>query len=156
MSGRGTVASLFHASIRSGALLVAGLLTVTTVRAGNVPENIAAGLTLYLNTCGGCHSVDTNRIGPRHRNVVGRAVASVQDYDYSPALRKLGGTWTPARLDQWLSGTQKMAPGSKMYLELDDPAVRRSIIAYLQSVSLPAAPKASRTVSQSQHAGRQP
>lgn len=143
-------ASLFCTSVRSGGLLFAGLLTVAAW-AAKVPHDVAAGQTLYLNTCGGCHSVDTDRIGPRHRNVVGRAIASVQGYDYSPALKRLGGIWTPARLDQWLSGTQKMAPGSKMYLELDDPAVRRSIIAYLQSVSLPAAPKDPRTASPSTH-----
>lgn len=142
--------SLFRTSIRSGALLFAGLLTVAAW-AGKVPDDVAAGQTLYVNTCGGCHSVDTDRIGPRHRNVVGRAVASVQGYDYSLALKRLGGIWTPARLDQWLSGTQKMAPGSKMYLELDDPAVRRSIIAYLQSVSLPVVPKDPRTASPSTH-----
>ena len=68
-----------------------------------------------------------------------------------PNLRPLGGIWTPARLDQWLSGTQKMAPGSKMYLELDDPAVRRSIIIYLQSVSQPAVPEDSRAASRSEH-----
>ena len=141
--------SLFRTSIRSGSLLFAGLLSMAAW-AGKAPDDVAAGQTLYLNTCGGCHSVDTDRIGPRHRNVVGRTVASVQGYDYSPALKKLGGIWTPARLDQWLSGTQKMAPGSKMYLELDDPDVRHSIIVYLQSVSLPA-PRDSRTASPSGH-----
>ena len=143
-------ASPIRASVLSGGLLFASLLAVAAW-AGTVTDDVAAGQTLYLNTCGGCHSVDTSRIGPRHRNVVGRAVASVQGYDYSPALKKLGGFWTPARLDQWLSGTQKMAPGSKMYLELDDPAVRRSIITYLQSVSLPAAPRDSRTASRPKH-----
>src|SRR3546814_1812635 len=73
--------------------------------------------------------VETNRIGPRHRGVVGRPVASVPDYDYSPALKQLGGTWTPARLDLWLSDTQEMVPRSKMYLALDDADQRRLIIA---------------------------
>ncbi len=97
--------------------------------------DVAAGQALYQSRCAGCHSVDADRIGPRHRDVVGRAVASVPTYSYSSALKKLGGTWTPARLDQWLSGTQKMAPGSKMYLQMDDPSQRGLIIAYLQSVS---------------------
>lgn len=142
------------APIRWGGALLAGLLAVVAARAGTAADDVAAGRTLYLNTCGGCHSVDTNRIGPRHRNVVGRAVASVQDYDYSPALRKLGGTWTPARLDRWLSGTQKMAPGSKMYLELDDAAERRLIITYLQSVSLPAMRKDARAAGQPMRGSR--
>jgi cytochrome c len=147
--------SPFRASIRLGGLLLASLLAVAA-SAATVPDDVAAGQMLYVNKCGGCHSVDTDRIGPRHRNVVGRAVASVQGYDYSPALKKLGGIWTPARLDQWLSGTQKMAPGSKMYLELDDPAERRLIITYLRSVSLPAGSKDSRTDSQSKHWRKHP
>lgn len=145
MSRQGPRSPPLSASIRWGGLLLASLQAVVAVRAGTVSNDVAAGRALYQNKCGGCHSVDTNRIGPRHRNVVGRSVASVQDYDYSPALRKLGGTWTSVRLDQWLSGTQKMAPGSKMYLELDDSVERQRIITYLQSVSLPAMQKDSRT-----------
>jgi cytochrome c len=98
-------------------------------------DDVTAGQALYESKCSGCHSLDADRIGPRHRNVVGRTIASISQYDYSPALQQLGGTWTAVRLDQFLSGTQQMAPGSKMYLELDDPAQRRLIIAYLQSVS---------------------
>jgi cytochrome c len=68
---------------------------------------------------------------------VGRTIASISHYEYSPALQQLGGTWTAVRLNQFLSGTQQMAPGSKMYLEIDDPVQRRLIISYLQTVSLP-------------------
>jgi cytochrome c len=120
--------------------MFAGWFLLSAVAATRVAANdrdIAAGKTLYQNTCGGCHSVDEDRIGPRHRNVVGRQVASVPGFDYSDALKMLGGVWTRQRLDQWLSGTQKMAPGSKMYLELDDPEQRRLIISYLESVSTP-------------------
>ena len=98
---------------------------------------VAAGPAPYQNTSAGCHSLDADRVGPRHRNVVGRAVAGVPTYTYSPALKDLGGVWTPARLDQWLRDTQKMAPGSRMYLQMDDPAQRRQIVTYLQAVSKP-------------------
>jgi cytochrome c len=122
--------------VRFGPLLVIGLLAlVTAVRPGIAADDAAAGEMLYDAKCGGCHSVERNRIGPLHRGVVGRPVASVPGYSYSPALERLGGIWTPARLDRWLSGTQKMAPGSKMYLEIDDPAQRRAIISYLGAVS---------------------
>lgn len=109
-----------------------------SVESGATPDDqVAAGQALYEGKCSGCHSVDTDRIGPRHRNVVGRAVASVIGYDYSPALEHLGGRWTAERLDRFLSGTQMMAPGSRMYVEVDDPSQRRLIIGYLQSVSRP-------------------
>lgn len=123
---------------RLGGAAAAGLLAASMVaRPGIAVDEGAAGQKLYESKCTGCHSVDSDRVGPRHRDVVGRKVASVPGYTYSPAIRKLGGIWTPARLDQWLSGTQKMAPGSKMYIAIDDASQRRLIIAYLKSVSKP-------------------
>ena len=125
-------------TLQLGSVAAAGLLAATIfARPGIAVDDVAAGQRLYEAKCTGCHSVDTNRIGPRHRDVVGRKVASVPGFNYSPALKKLGGVWTPARLDQWLSGTQKMAPGSRMYLEIDDPNQRRLLVAYLKSVSKP-------------------
>ena len=111
--------------------LLGGGLSSSAVIAG------PTGMELYIQKCGACHSVDADRTGPRHRNVVGRKVASVPGFAYSDAIKKLGGVWTPARLDQWLSGPQKMAPGSNMYLSVPDPAERALIIGYLSSVSSP-------------------
>ena len=96
------------------------------------------GKAAYQSTCGGCHSVDTNRIGPLHRGVVGRKPGGVPGYAYSPALKKLTGVWTPARLNLWLQNPTKFAPGTKMYLSVPDAGQRAKIIAYLQSVSTPA------------------
>lgn len=93
------------------------------------------GKSVYEGKCGGCHSLDKNRIGPAHRGVVGRKPGTVAGYAYSAAIKKLTGVWTPARLDAWLQGPQKLAPGNKMFLSVADPAARANIIAYLQSVS---------------------
>lgn len=117
-------------------LAAAGVVATSAV--AQPAGSAAAGKALYQAKCGGCHSVDANRIGPRHRDVVGRRVASLPDYDYSAALKKLGGVWTPARLDTWLQNPQAMAPGAKMFLSVPDPQQRRDIIAYLTSVSKPA------------------
>lgn len=125
------------AALSFGAFVLVAVARPTGAQPSGTVAEVTTGQALYQNRCAGCHSVDADRIGPRHRNVVGRAVAGVPGYSYSNALKKLGGVWTPARLDQWLSGTQKMAPGSKMYLQMDDVAQRRVIIAYLQSVSTP-------------------
>ncbi|MBI2260585.1 MAG: c-type cytochrome [Caulobacterales bacterium] len=103
--------------------------------AAQSPVDPARGRSLYEARCGGCHSLDANRTGPLHRGVVGRPVASVPGYDYSPALRRVGGTWTADRLDAWLQGPQRMAPGAKMYLSVPGAGQRRDIIAYLASTS---------------------
>jgi cytochrome c len=119
-------------------LATAALCAVAGPVLAQPPGDAAAGKALYEAKCGGCHSVEANRVGPRHRDVVGRKVASLTDYDYSPAIRKLGGVWTAERIDVWLQGPQAMAPGSKMFLSVSDPEQRRDIIAYLASVSKPA------------------
>lgn len=125
-------------TLQLGGVGVASLLAASLfARPSIAVDDVAAGQMLYEAKCTGCHSVDADRVGPRHRDVVGRKVASVPGFNYSPAIKKLGGVWTPARLDQWLSGTQKMAPGSRMYIEIDDQTQRRLLVAYLKSVSKP-------------------
>ncbi len=99
--------------------------------------DVGRGRALYDGRCGGCHSLDVNRTGPRHRGVIGRRVASTDGFDYSPALRRVGGVWTPDRLDAWLQGPQRMAPGSRMYLTVPDANQRRDIIAYLATTDGP-------------------
>ncbi len=99
--------------------------------------DVSAGKALYEAKCGGCHSVDANRVGPLHRGVFGRKIASVSGYDYSPALKAVTGTWNAERLEKWLQNPQAIAPGTKMYFSVDDPVDRAAIIKYLGSVSAP-------------------
>ena len=120
------------AALAAGA---AALSALAPHAAAQSAGDTSRGRTLYESRCGGCHSLDAHRTGPRHRGVVGRAVASVPGYNYSPALRRVGGTWTADRLDTWLQGPQRMAPGTRMYLSVRDASQRRDIIAYLASAS---------------------
>ena len=89
-----------------------------------------AGARLYT-ACMGCHSLDENDVGPKHRGVVGRKAGSVPDFAYSPALKASGIVWTPDMLDRWLAGPQKLVPGAKMYFSVAKEQDRRDIIAYL-------------------------
>lgn len=115
------------------ALGVVAAAVVATLAFARAPaaDDIAEGRSLYRAKCGGCHSLDANRIGPAHRGVVGRRVASAPGYAYSTALKRLSGAWTPARLDRWLQDPQGLAPGSRMFLAVDDAMQRREIIAFL-------------------------
>lgn len=89
------------------------------------------GRALY-QACSGCHSIDDDDIGPRHRAVVGRRAGAVPEYAYSPALKASGLVWDAATLDRWLSNPQDLVPGTKMYFSVSDPQKRADIIAYLQ------------------------
>jgi cytochrome c len=90
----------------------------------------AIGQKLY-QSCMGCHSLDENDVGPKHRGVVGRTAGTVPSYAYSPALKKSGIVWTPEMLDRWLTNPQKLVPGAKMYFSVANPKNRADIIAYL-------------------------
>jgi cytochrome c len=89
------------------------------------------GKSLYQG-CEGCHSIDENDVGPKHRGVVGRKAGSVKDYAYSPALKSSGLTWDEASLDRWLISPAAMVPGTKMFFKIDDAQSRADLIAYLK------------------------
>ncbi|MGJ3647880.1 c-type cytochrome [Sphingomonas sp. GlSt437] len=85
----------------------------------------------FYQACTGCHSLDENDVGPKHRGVVGRRAGIVPGYAYSAALKNSGLVWTPANLDRWLTNPQKLVPGAKMYFSVANPQQRADIIAYL-------------------------
>jgi cytochrome c len=89
-----------------------------------------AGKLLY-QSCMGCHSLDENDVGPKHRGVVGRKAGGVPGYAYSAVLRESGITWTPEVLDTWLKNPQQLVPGAKMFFSISDQQQRADIIAYL-------------------------
>lgn len=93
-------------------------------------DSAVRGKTLY-QSCMGCHSIEENDVGPKHRGVVGRPAGAIPGYAYSSALKKSGLVWTPANLDRWLTNPQKMVPGAKMYFSVSNPQNRADIIAYL-------------------------
>jgi cytochrome c len=117
-----------------GTSLITGALSAATPDVLAQTNDVDVGKSLYEAKCVACHSVDTNRTGPLHRGVVGRPVASVPGFNYSPALKQLGGVWTRDRLDLWLQNPQAVAPGTTMYFTVDDPVQRQQIIAYLSTL----------------------
>ena len=121
-------------------LLGAGLAAATAFAGPTGDQALAAavgnparGKVLY-QACQGCHSIEENDLGPKHRGVVGRPAASVADYNYSAALRSSGLTWDHATLDRWLSNPSALVPGTKMFFKLDDPQSRADIVAYLATM----------------------
>jgi cytochrome c len=117
------------------ALAVVAGMFITAVSLASVnatlPGDPVRGKGLY-QACAGCHSLDDNDLGPRHRGVVGRRAGSVEDYSYSAALKASGLTWDEATLERWLTNPSALVPGTKMFFKIDDPQSRADIIAYLK------------------------
>lgn len=103
-------------------------------RAPTIAE-VDKGRELYQRRCGACHSIETNRIGPKHRNIFDRKAGSEPDYTYSDALAQSALIWNEQTLDQWLSNPEATIPGQKMGYRLSNAEERKAIIAYLRSQS---------------------
>ncbi len=99
------------------------------------PASATDGERLFNDECASCHSLgpDSTPAGPSLKGVIWRRVAVLPDFAYTPALRSFGGSWSPARLDEFLKGSQAVTPGSSMFFASADRADRQAIIAFLKT-----------------------
>lgn len=89
--------------------------------------------------CAACHTNDpggAHRVGPAMWDVVGRDVASVGGFSFSPALLEIEGVWTYEKLDGFLENPREWAPGNRMtFAGIRSPEARADMILYLHSLS---------------------
>lgn len=107
--------------------------TLTGATLAQFTGDAKAGETVFLQ-CKTCHVLDAgvNRIGPSLHNIVGRAAGTVAGYQYTPANKDSGITWTPEKLFQYLENPQRVVPGTKMaFAGIPDQQKRADLIAYL-------------------------
>jgi cytochrome c len=122
---------------RSFAFLCAPLIgvAVCAIAAPAVADGDAThGEELYNSRCVACHSPDANRVGPRHRGVVGRQAGSLADFNYSKAVKASGVVWDEKALDQWLTNPQAFIPGQRMNFRVNELQDRADLIAYLKTL----------------------
>jgi cytochrome c len=89
--------------------------------------------------CYSCHSVDPSDSGlpgPNLHGLIGRPVASLADFKYSPALKEFatsGARWTPELIERFIQDPGAMVPGTRMEppLGADQPEVRRLVLEYI-------------------------
>jgi len=114
-------------------LVIAAALTLAGVAHAQTAE-MARGAAVYDDRCSGCHVLDGVGQGPSLRGVMGRKAGALAGFDYTPALKASGLTWTPANLDRWLMGPPKVVPGTAMTTEVPDTHERSDLIAYLAAL----------------------
>jgi cytochrome c len=89
--------------------------------------------------CISCHTFEKggpNRIGPNLWGTVGRPVASVSGFNYSAALKGMGGEWTFERLSEFLTSPKGMVAGTNMaFAGIPRGRERADLIAYLNAQS---------------------
>ena len=92
-----------------------------------------------VEVCIACHAIGPDEPaleGPTLWGVIGRPVASAPDFEYSDALRRLGGTWDRDRLDRFLAAPQSYAPGAAMsFGGVRSAADRNVVLDFLETLS---------------------
>jgi cytochrome c len=116
------------AALAAGWALAAGAASAQTAE-------MARGAEVYDDRCSSCHVLDGSvGQGPSLRGVMGRKAGTVSGFAYTPALKASGVTWTPATLDRWLTGPQKLVPGTAMTAVVPDARERSDLLAYLAAL----------------------
>lgn len=106
------------------------------VQSSNVAQGDAVrGKGLFERRCGSCHTLDSDKEGPRLRGVYGRKAATVASFKYSDGLTKSGISWDADTLDKWLTNPEKIVPDTDMDFLLGKQDERADVIAYLKQLS---------------------
>lgn len=125
-------------------LMTVMLATAVTLSAGAaLADGDAKAGALVFKKCGACHTATeaTNKVGPSLMGIVGRPVATVEGYNYSPAMKTFGEvkTWDEATLAGYLADPKGVVKGTKMsFVGLKKAEDVANVIAYLKD---PAAAK---------------
>ena len=119
------------------AAFVLGVMLFLPLSSAVVTEQADAdhGHQLFDRRCGGCHSLNNDKEGPRLRGVYGRKAGAVPSFKYSDAVAKSGVTWDDASLDRWLTDPDKFIPEADMDFHLEKSDERADVIAYLKQLS---------------------
>ena len=100
--------------------------------------DVAKGEQVFKK-CMACHTVSdkTNKVGPHLVGIVGRPVASVEDYKYSDDMKAYGATgavWDEATLQAYLEKPKAVVAKTKMaFAGLNKEDERENLIAFLKT-----------------------
>jgi cytochrome c len=98
--------------------------------------DVEAGKTAFKK-CALCHTTEAgkNKIGPSLFGIVGRKSATLENFNYSEAMKKFDHTWDEETLDTYLADPRATVPGTKMIFPgIKDKTERDDVIAYLETL----------------------
>jgi len=116
--------------LRAAVLVLCGGLVVALYA-----DAISHGKEIFNAKCSKCHTLDTDKEGPRLRGVYGRQVATVPSFQYSDSLKGAKFKWDDTTLNKWLTDPDAMVPDNDMAFHLESASDRKAVIAYLKSLS---------------------
>lgn len=126
--------------VRTSIALAALLVSV----GGALAEgDLVRGKERFEFRCAQCHSIggEAAKNGPDLTNVIGRPAASLEGFNYSPAMVEAGQAgvvWDVETLSKFIAKPRSVVNGSSMgFTGYRDPADVAAVIAYLATFSTP-------------------
>jgi cytochrome c len=118
-------------AMRLGALLIALMVpSMSPVLAADAEH----GKALY-KACAACHTDKPGTIGPTLKGVVGRKAGALDDFRYSPAMKRSDLVWDEASLRDYISDPQGKVKGNRMpFAGIKQPTDADDIVAYLKTL----------------------
>jgi len=91
-----------------------------------------------FSRCRSCHNVDTekNKVGPHLVGLFGRKAGSVEDFNYSDAMKNSDVVWEKETLEEYMKDPKGFIPDNKMPfngLKKEDDI--ENLIAYLEEAT---------------------
>ncbi|MFC3051012.1 c-type cytochrome [Kordiimonas pumila] len=94
--------------------------------------------SVLFTPCLACHNAEKglgHKIGPNLSGIIGRKIASSENFEYSERLRRRGGYWTPEALNAFFFEVKEFDQGSHMaFLRLTRLKDRADLIAWLNTL----------------------
>jgi cytochrome c len=113
------------------------MATTDGIEYASLTGDAEAGKLVFAQ-CRTCHVTEpgVNKIGPSLAGIVGRPAGSVPGFNYSPANKNSGLTWTEEQMYVYLENPQRVVPKTKMiFAGLPDAQKRADVIAFLKNPS---------------------
>jgi cytochrome c len=113
------------------ALVLAGIVAALAIDAG--AADAARGKQLF-EQCAACHSLEAGKhgLGPSLAGVVGRKSAALEDFRYSPPMKRASIAWTRETMGAFIADPQKEIKGNRMpFSGMPEAADREDLLEYL-------------------------
>jgi cytochrome c len=114
--------------------------TLVSIAGSTAQAADAAHGAIVFKKCMSCHTATapTNRVGPSLQGLVGRPVATAENFKYSKAMKEFGAgkVWDEATLTSYLAAPRQVVKGTTMaFPGLKVPEDIADVIAYLKDPS---------------------
>lgn len=104
-----------------------------------VPKKEVSKMTLGKKAfiqCAACHSLkkgEPHKVGPNLNGVFGRKAASLEDFNYSEALKGSDIVWSDEHIRNWLAKPSDYVPGTNMaFIGIKNKKMQDALIGYLK------------------------